>query len=1133
MALELKSQRQIQAQILAELISLLGLNDVNRGSVLDVLTNAVARQDFAQYYRIAQVSRLINIDALTGSDLDAKAFEYGLTRVASAKASNKIIIQRPEDFVKVSTTFYAGSAAPVSGVSTIDVNDASSVLIGTTGTLVLGRDTNNEEEVTYSVAPTDMTTFWRFTLDDPLTEDHSVEETVILKQGDDEVILAGTAIVVAATGVSEELEFLTLNDSTLLSGEDQVEDVEVIAAVAGTSGNIPIGAISGTTAFTSPPFTDARAYNDTKFTNGKDLEIDDDLRDRLKKYIQGISKAVRQAILNAIVGLVDPDTSKRVVSASVILPVEDVGAVKVYIDDGGGFEPSFEEIGFETVLSSASGGEQRLQLDKFPIVKAQIESLTAENFDFSAGAKTLVIQVGNLQETVTFNPDDFATPAIATADEVAATINDEATLVEARTSQLGKYIVLQARADTNESIQVISGTANSILNFPTDQKETLQLYIDDVLKSKDGQTATIDSGNLGPYDFSGIGAFPHELTLIVDGKSANVLTASFGTLDCDDPAAVTPAEVAAVINRDIPGVVASALEGGQGVRIVSLTELSADSKLEITGGSMNDATDGLDFDTTEVVGVDGDYIFNRELGLIQLATPLTENQNVTIGSRFTRAYLRAGEAELYAPAVGETLVISIDNGGNQTITFDITFSAGLSAELTAAYINATLLGGTAYAREIGGINYLEIRSNTYDGGTIEIQGSSTSNAAFGFSLDTVATASVPNKAYVESVTTGPYSFAELDSLVAVVDNDIVDKTFSILMNYNCSVTATTSTTIFEDAALGAIFPSTDSIKDFYLAFKTGPNTVTDDVGVVTLPGGTTARYTFAGSLTGIAAGDLIKITGMDDEENNGYFVLTAVGGGYVEVINDDAVAATGQTGTAVISQRRRVTAFNYSSGQITVGVAFGSIPVVGNTFIVMPSTVKNVINYVNNTKITSFSLKGVAEGSDNNTRVQLSSLSEGSDGYIQVTGGNANRAFAFPITLYKGIQGYSYYIGLLSLCHKVIYGDDSDQTSYPGVGAAGITFRFLAPTVRSLDIQLDVTVREGVTISSIENEIKSAVSGYVNTLGVGNDVILEQIRAAVIGIPGVTDVSLISPVANIAIADNENAFVSDPNITIG
>lgn len=1137
MALVLKSERQIQAEILARLFAQLGITDVNPGSVTDILTQAVAQQDFALYYQIAQVSRLVDIDSLTGNDLDNKAFEYGLTRVQPLKATGTITIFRPTGFVKVATTFYAGSPAPIENDTQIDVNDASNALISTSGTLILGRGTNNEEEVAYAAAPVDNTTYWRFTLSTPLTKDHSVEETVILKQGNDEVILAGTVVTVPPTGVQSEIRFQTSNDTILQSGEDRVEDVEIIAAEAGSGSNISVGAINGESAFPNAPFTGARATNDQKINTGKDLETDDQLRDRIKNYIQGVTRAVKQAILNAIVGLVDPETAKRVVSAAIILPIDVAGDVKITIDDGAGFEPSFVSRGFETVKAVATGGEQRLQVDVFPVVKAQVESNASEPYNMSSGALSINFQVGNISETVTFNPADFRFPEIATAEEIVAIINDRATLIEARTSQVGKYILLTAKADKNESIQITGGSANAILSFPIDEKETINLYIDDVKMSKDGETATLDSRNQSPFNLNAIGPFPHNLTIIVDGKTANTQTASIASSDVSNVAAVTVAEICAVLNRDLAGIEAIPVENDTKVRLVSMTKLSSSSKLQVTGGSLNNSINGLNFVTTQTVGINGDYTFNRELGIIELAVPLVQNQNVTLNSQFTRAKHVAANAELYSPTAGQTLVVVVDGGADQTISFDGTFAGGKTAQETADYINDVLLGATASVRVIGGLNYLMITTNSYaTSGTLRIKSTSTSNASFGFTLDSTKTSTPPSKAYLLSASVGPYNFVENDSLVVVMNNDIVNSTYSVLMNYNDQVTQAVSTTVFRASALTSIFPLNSQIVDYYAAFKSGANTGSGIVESVALQGGGIARYTFnptPGNIGIFAAGDLFKASDLLDSENNGYFLISAVGASYVDVQNADAIATTGETGTGMMSQRRRIGAYNNLNGQVTVTVAYNSAPQVSDDLFVIPSTVNNVVDYMNNTKITSLSLKAVIEGATNNTKVQISSKNEGSDGYVQVTGGNANKKFNFSTILYRGLAAYSYWTGLLALVHKTVYGDDSDLASYPGYGAAGITFRILAPTVKSIEVELDVTLGEGVTISSLENDIKSAVTGYINTLGVGEDVVIERIRAAVIAISGIVDVVINSPTANIAIADNEISRVSDPDVLIG
>lgn len=1135
----LKSQRQIQTDILTQLSADLGLNDVNAGSVLDILTNAVAQEDFAQYVQMAQILRLTDLDAITGDDLDNKAFEFGLERLDAQKATGKIDILRPAGFVKVSSTFYAGSPAPIQGNNIIDVNDASNSLIGTSGTLILGRGTPNEEEVTYSTAPVNNTNFYRFTLDVGLAKNHAIEETVILKQGNNETIIAGTQIRVPASGANPEIIFSLNNDVTLLAGEDRFTDAEVTAAIAGADGNIAIKSIEGALAFATEPFAGARAENLSKFTTGRDREQDDQLRDRIREHVQSLSKGVKEAILNAIIGLVDEESAKRVVSANVILPQDECGPVKVYIDDGTGFEPSFESRGFEEVLRNSSGGETRLQLDRQPQVKAQAETNIEEPFNMSGTALTLTYNVGTQSETVIFAASDFEFPESARAEEIVKAINDKAVLIEARTSQAGKRITITAKSDTNESLQVAGGTSNAVLGFPIDLKETLYLYVNDVRASKDGATALLDSGKQGPYNLSAIGAFPHTLTLVVDNKTANSQTVTFQTTDFVDPTTATPAEVIKVINEQAVGIVASLADNNSRIRLVSNTKLSSSSKLLISGGSANDATNGFNFSTSQVSGINGDYTFNKELGIIEFLNPLPANVSVTSGSVFTRARLRASNPENYTPTVGSTLVISVDGGADQTITFDATFIGGKSASDTAAFINANTVGLTAISREVGIQTFLEINTNTYEGGSLEVKSSSTGNTAFGFTVDALESSQDPHKAFKVSGNASPFEFRQNDSIVAVLNNDITNNTFSVVMSYEGTVSSGTSTTQFAVSAFSNIFETSGILNDFKVAFTSGANTVPGTVESVAIQGGGISRLTFdslPANLSNIQANDLIKVDGMQNNANNGFFIVSAIditGNGYVDVQNADAVVESGSSSMVTMSQTRIISGYNQTNGTIDVAVGFANTPSASDTMIVSPRTTTNVVNYMSNTKISSLATKSRISGVDGNTKIQIESLLEGSDGYIQITGGTANSIFNFNTEVFRGLQGYQYYTGLLKLVHRTIYGDDTDLVSFPGVGAAGIKFIILAPTVNEISINANVTLAEGVSIASVENEVKSAITGYINNLGIGQDVVIEEIRARVVRLGGIRDIVLNSPTANIAIADNELGRTRESLILIG
>lgn len=1133
--LTLKSNQQILGSMISKFLAETGINDINAGSFLLTLLEAAAREDFQQYAQMLEIIRNFNLDTTTGEDLDNKAFEFGLTRLPARKATGNINILRESTFVKVATSFYSGLPSPLAGNTTIFVTDASNVLYGTSGTLIIGRGTSNEEQVSYSVAPVNNINYWTFTLTTPLSNDHGLEETVILKQGVDQTIVAGTVLVVPASGSSPQINFTTDQDATLLAGEAEVDNVNVTASIEGSIGNIPIRAITGTDAFASPPFAGARAENTAKFTTGRDLETDDELRDRIKKAIQSLSKGIKIAILTAIIGLVDPDTAKRVVSANVVLPITTDEHVIIYIDDGTGFEPSFLSRGFETVLESATGGELRLQLDHQPMVKAQAESNASEPYNMSSGALTLTYEVGLSSETITFSPGDFDFPAAGTAEELVKNINNKATLIEARTSQGGKQVVITAKVDTNEDLQVTGGTANSIIQFPTDKRSTLYLFKNDQLLSKDGTTAFVDTSLQETYNFSGIGASPWPLNIVVDGKTANPQVVSFQTSDFAVPSAATADEVVIAINNALAGATASLIANGTKVRLTSNIETASKSKIHVTGGSANSV---LGFSTVEVVGADKDYVLNRFLGTIELTDPLVLNDNITSSSLFTRAYLRTASAEFYPINTAETLVVSVDGGADQTITFGST--GNFSAAQVVLFINAQLYGAKASVRTIGGLNYVEVTTNSYVEGVGSIQVKSSSTAtALNFTYDTVVNDQRPHKAFVVSSNSSPFIFVSGETLVVVIDNDPVSKTYSIMFNYDGAVTSGISTTVFRNTAFNTIFPSDGDLINFYAVFKSGANTTTGNVTDITNPGGNTYRYIFGAlptNLADFAAGDQVVFTNMPTLANNGTFLITAVnttGFGYIEVTNANGVAEASITGNALLGQRRLINAYTAATGQMTVSSAFRATPAATDQFTVLPSTAKNVVYFLGNTKVTTLSTRAIIEAVSQGTKVQISSKSEGSDGYVQVTGGSANIQLAFTTTLTRGLQGYEYYTGLVSLVHRTVYGDDTDLASFPGVGAAGIDFEVISPTVEEVAFNIDVTLAEGFSISNLEDEIKTAVTSYVNNLGVNDDLIVSEVVAAVMGVSGITDVKILSPSANVILGDSEIARTRDALITLG
>jgi uncharacterized phage protein gp47/JayE len=94
-----------------------------------------------------------------------------------------------------------------------------------------------------------------------------------------------------------------------------------------------------------------------------------------------------------------------------------------------------------------------------------------------------------------------------------------------------------------------------------------------------------------------------------------------------------------------------------------------------------------------------------------------------------------------------------------------------------------------------------------------------------------------------------------------------------------------------------------------------------------------------------------------------------------------------------------------------------------------------------------------------------------------------------------------------------------------------------------VSISLTVVTKEGVSLGSLTETIKSSVASYVNALGVGQPVIISSIIKVVQSIPGVSSVLVTGtmPVVDpndhgkITVSDVERAYVLNANndITVG
>ncbi len=1216
-------------QILMDMVSTFTANsdvtDLNAGSVALTMLEAAATEDANTYIQMLNIIRSYSLDTTVGTDLDDRAYEYGLVRY-DARAASGYVTFYDISFEKVQTEIYTGLAAPQAG-HTVVYGFSMTGFSPAGGSIIIGRNTNNVETVPYG-SITDMGGYYRFNLTAPLTKDHGLEESIIFSQGGNRVIPAGTGVYVPESDITPQIDFVLQGDSILLDGENVLSEQLVICTEVGSIGNIKTGAIRY---FSSAPFPTAVVTNPLSFTTGRDIETDADLRERIRDTIQSLSRGTMHSILTLINEVTSEYQNNRVVSSAFTEATTLNHLNFLYIDDGQGLEPWFESIDYEVLVEQALGAEKFLQINtgQTPIMRAAIETAREEPFGVSGGNE-LIVEVNYVQETIVFDGAKILTDGAATAEEIVRCINDESVLVEARTSQNRTKVIIEPKEWVNETIQIIGGNANTGLGFREGVRfYTLSLYKNDQLLNKDGESAYVINAGQEPIVGGYVGLPGTTLRIIVDNKIATIQDVNF--------TAETSAEhVANTINAQIAGATARVLqrepvvptETGRRVIIFSNNPDPAESSIQIyaTGSTANAI---LGYPTDVQWGKSKDYVLNRYNGQIELTDPLVAGDEVIIGSPYTRPYIESSVPSALPNGAftvfgGEELIFQVDDFVLSTVTAAIDASNFIDGALPAVYprdghfngkwvrftdttLTAALQGvsrlitsydattgqiGTAafpaapqfgdeyeivqiitipgavsvsytaaeaqsiLASQVVGVHfyekqrslnkYIRFASNSYSLSSRLRVHPATTTAGFFFPADQTASAQDSNVGFIESGNEGPFTFGVNQNLILIADNDPTYKTIPITMNFSGVVTAAVSTSAFRASGLLLAHTTADILNDMVVRFR--DTTPTPDIQ----------------------------------------------------------------------SEIRTIIGYNQTNGQVTVNAPFSAAPQPNDLFDIIPRTVANVVYLFRNPAFTNLSKYCEINETDNGNRVQIHSLVQGGAGGIQCAGGSANRfsiyltagtsgdalghifvdtldglsiglecemndnGFAGPadvtitditgavapydvtlsvdsggtdVSMYTSTQGaylrernqfnfstvaslgrdgYRYYTGLIQEAQWQLDGKNTDITNYPGVKAAGAMIEVRSPVIEYIpNITIDITPAEGVSMTDIRNSVKGAVSNYINTLGVGQNVILAKIVAACMAIGGVRDARILVPTSNVIIAPNEKAKILEPDIICG
>lgn len=627
MAVVIKSYNEILGDMIRKIIADTPLNDINTGSVLLTLMEACAANDFENNTAILNVLELLNIDAIRNNDLDNRAGDFGLERLTAIKASGKIDISDSSIEVK-KTILYPVKPAPIVGDTVVYVADASD-WDNTGGKLYLGRNTQNFEGPLTYTSIDDFGSFYAINLASALEKDHLISEEVIDAQGTvDRIVQAGTIVKTPANNVSPEVQYAVLRDAVIPAGENIIQDVPVLAVRPGSNGNAGIDTI---TLFNTLPFPNAKVSNTNAFTNGRDVEADEDLRNRIKSYADSLARGTRNAILSVIIGISNEEEAKQVESAVITEPIENGKPSIIYIDDGSGFQPSQEGQSVDILLKEANGTEELMQLANFPLPRAQVINTKNAPYVLSDGIQFRIL-VDGLEETIQFNSEDFDNIANASVSEVVVAINNKAETFSARLDQNSTRILIYPEAYEAETIQVVGGTdfnnANTYLGFPTNERSFLALYQNNQRLRVREKAATLLTQPYVSWSIVATG----NIVISVDGTPAQDRT--FDTNDFGGKTfnSLTLEDWATAFNEKFAGITATASTNG---RLILVSNREGDeSELKILGGSyFSKMFNDVD---TEAEGQDSDIDINRQNGNLRVKTDIEQGDKITAGSPDTK-----------------------------------------------------------------------------------------------------------------------------------------------------------------------------------------------------------------------------------------------------------------------------------------------------------------------------------------------------------------------------------------------------------------------------------------------------------------------------------------------------------------
>jgi len=300
---------------------------------------------------------------------------------------------------------------------------------------------------------------------------------------------------------------------------------------------------------------------------------------------------------------------------------------------------------------------------------------------------------------------------------------------------------------------------------------------------------------------------------------------------------------------------------------------------------------------------------------------------------------------------------------------------------------------------------------------------------------------------------------------------------------------------------------------------------------------------------GFASGDLIIVEGSTD--NDGIYTIDTVDAGTITLVSTDELS------DEIAGEEVKITKlilFNSTTGGEDQNVGANTLtilqtPISGITSVTNPSPAINGTDDEEDgklyrpDKLTSELLEGETNSIDTTTlrgrlidRIQNNLGKTTKTGYEQtalsvsgVLTANATNSSSNPPVISLFItSNIGNGIPDADLINAVQEEMDKDENKSP---LDVITV--IAPTSETITIEYEITdYASGYDFATVRNSVKSNLISFVNSLGTGQDVLIEALDNVVYNTAGVADFERDLPLSNVTVASTKKAVTSTSDITI-